>query len=35
MEKGREIPAFDIPRIEKRSKKVKTLTDLTVKDGVI
>jgi hypothetical protein len=35
MEKDNIPPAFDIAKIEERFKNIKTLSDLTGKDGII
>ena len=35
MEKDNRPPAFDIAKIEERFKNIKTLSDLTGKDGII
>ena len=35
MEREKETPAFDVARVEERFKNIKTLSDLTGKDGII
>jgi putative transposase len=34
MDKEKEVPAFDVARIEERFKNIKSLSDLTGKDGI-